>query len=188
MPSGAIMDDRMADDLQAVIAELGGEKVLGRALRTDNDLRSAIREGFPQKVVGSVMNSAGLTLKELSATLDLSPRSLQRRRHEGRLAPYESDRAKLRHDHLRQQTRACGAFLNGLRRLACRLYRAGAGVLFADIFDYDQLRRNVLIALAGLFAELAQLLRTEGAVLFRFLKIVHDTFAFQMARQCAAAT
>ena len=87
MPSGAIMDDRMADELQAVIAELGGEKVLGRALRTDNDLRSAIREGFPQKVVGSVMNSAGLTLKELSATLDLSPRSLQRRRHQGRLAP-----------------------------------------------------------------------------------------------------
>ena len=86
------MNDRMAEDLEAVIAELGGEKVLGRALRTDKDLRSAIREGFPQKVVGSVMNSAGLTLKELSATLDLSPRSLQRRRHEGRLARYESDR------------------------------------------------------------------------------------------------
>ena len=61
---------------------------MGRTLRTDNDLRSAIREGFPQKVVGSVMNSAGLTLKELSATLDLSPRSL----HQGRLARYESDR------------------------------------------------------------------------------------------------
>jgi len=82
----------MAEDLQAVITELGGEKVLGRALRTDNDLRSAIREGFPQKVVGSVMNSAGLTLKELSVALDLSPRSLQRRRHQGRLARYESDR------------------------------------------------------------------------------------------------
>ena len=82
----------MAEELQAVIAELGGEKVMGRALRTNNDLRSAIREGFPQKVVGSVMNSAGLTLKELSATLDLSPRSLQRRRVQGRLARYESDR------------------------------------------------------------------------------------------------
>ena len=89
---GAIMDARMANELQAVIAELGGEGVMGRTLRTDNDLRSAIREGFPQEVVGSVMNSAGLTLKELSATLDLSPRSLQRRRHQGRLARYESDR------------------------------------------------------------------------------------------------
>jgi len=38
------------------------------------------------------MNAAGLTLKELSTTLDLSPRSLQRRRHQGRLARYESDR------------------------------------------------------------------------------------------------
>jgi putative toxin-antitoxin system antitoxin component (TIGR02293 family) len=86
------MGDIMAEELQAVIAELGGEKVLGRTLRTNNDLRSAIREGFPQKVVASVMNSVGLTLKELSAALDLSPRSLQRRRHQGRLARYESDR------------------------------------------------------------------------------------------------
>lgn len=38
------------------------------------------------------MRSSGLTLRELSAALDLSPRSLQRRRHSGRLAPYESDR------------------------------------------------------------------------------------------------
>jgi putative toxin-antitoxin system antitoxin component (TIGR02293 family) len=82
----------MASELQAVIAELGGKKALGRALRTGDELRSAIREGFPQRVVGSVMVSAGLTLKELSATLDLSPRSLQRRRHQGRLARYESDR------------------------------------------------------------------------------------------------
>ncbi|MBI4909116.1 MAG: DUF2384 domain-containing protein [Acidobacteria bacterium] len=82
----------MANELQAVVAELGGESALGRTLRTTSDLQSAIREGFPQKVVGSVMNSSGLTLKQLSATLDLSPRSLQRRRHSGRLAPYESDR------------------------------------------------------------------------------------------------
>jgi putative toxin-antitoxin system antitoxin component (TIGR02293 family) len=33
-----------------------------------------------------------LTLKELAAALDLSRRSLQRRRRSGRLAPYESDR------------------------------------------------------------------------------------------------
>ncbi|HXN49910.1 MAG TPA: antitoxin Xre/MbcA/ParS toxin-binding domain-containing protein [Bryobacteraceae bacterium] len=82
----------MAHELQAVIAELGGKKALGRTLRTDTDLRTAIREGFPQKVVGSVMRSADLTLAELSATLDLSPRSLQRRRHEGHLARHESDR------------------------------------------------------------------------------------------------
>jgi putative toxin-antitoxin system antitoxin component (TIGR02293 family) len=38
------------------------------------------------------MHAARLTLKELAASLDLSPRSLQRRRREGRLARYESDR------------------------------------------------------------------------------------------------
>lgn len=38
------------------------------------------------------MRASGLTLKELAAALDLSPRSLQRRRQSGRLARYESDR------------------------------------------------------------------------------------------------
>ncbi len=38
------------------------------------------------------MHAAGLTLKELATSLDLSPRSLQRRRREGRLARHESDR------------------------------------------------------------------------------------------------
>ncbi len=82
----------MANELRAVVAELGGASVLGRTLRNESDLRSAIREGFPQGVLGMLMRSAGLTLKEVSATLDLSPRSLQRRRHQGRLARYESDR------------------------------------------------------------------------------------------------
>ncbi len=38
------------------------------------------------------MRASGLTLKELASALDLSPRSLQRRRRSGRLARYESDR------------------------------------------------------------------------------------------------
>jgi putative toxin-antitoxin system antitoxin component (TIGR02293 family) len=81
----------MVNEIQAVAAELGGEPVMGRSLRTHADLQAAIREGFPQKAVSGVMRGAGLTLKELSGSLDLSPRSLQRRRG-GRLARYESDR------------------------------------------------------------------------------------------------
>ena len=38
------------------------------------------------------MQSSGLTLKELADALDLSSRSLQRRRRTGRLARFESDR------------------------------------------------------------------------------------------------
>src|SRR5215472_13703207 len=82
----------MVTELDAVVEELGGEPILGRSFRTETDLQDAIREGLPQTVVEEVMHAAGLTLKELATSLDLSPRSLQRRRHEGRLARYESDR------------------------------------------------------------------------------------------------
>jgi putative toxin-antitoxin system antitoxin component (TIGR02293 family) len=82
----------MVNELHAVVEELGGEPVFGRVLRTQTDLQAAIREGFPQTVVEEVMHAAGITLKELGAALNLSARSLQRRRREGRLATYESDR------------------------------------------------------------------------------------------------
>ncbi|MDP2996659.1 MAG: DUF2384 domain-containing protein [Bryobacterales bacterium] len=82
----------MANLFHAVVEELGGEAVLGGALRTEVDLQAAIRRGFPQPVVDEVMRGTGLTLKDLAASLALSPRSLQRRRAEGRLARYESDR------------------------------------------------------------------------------------------------
>lgn len=82
----------MVNELSAIVEELGGKASLGRTLANEADLRSAIREGLPQRVVGSVMDSAGLTLKDLSASLHLSPRSLQRRGRQGRLARHESDR------------------------------------------------------------------------------------------------
>jgi putative toxin-antitoxin system antitoxin component (TIGR02293 family) len=82
----------MVSELRAVVEELGGEPVMGRSLRTEADLREAIREGFPQTVVEELMRAAGITLKELAASVDLSARSLQRRRREGRLARHESDR------------------------------------------------------------------------------------------------
>jgi putative toxin-antitoxin system antitoxin component (TIGR02293 family) len=82
----------MVNELHAVVAELGGKTALGRTLNTEGDLQSAIREGFPPEVLEKVMDSAGLTLKELAVSLDLSTRSLQRRRQRGRLARYESDR------------------------------------------------------------------------------------------------
>jgi putative toxin-antitoxin system antitoxin component (TIGR02293 family) len=82
----------MVNELRAVVHELGGEQILGRALFSDRDMREAIREGFPSAVVEELMRTSGLNLKELANALDLSPRSLQRRRQSGRLARYESDR------------------------------------------------------------------------------------------------
>ncbi|MGC2108613.1 MAG: antitoxin Xre/MbcA/ParS toxin-binding domain-containing protein [Candidatus Korobacteraceae bacterium] len=89
---GATMSDRMVNELRAVVEELGGERTLGRPLSNDRDLREAIREGFRPAVVSELMRASGLTLKELAGALDLSPRSLQRRRSGGRLARHESDR------------------------------------------------------------------------------------------------
>ena len=83
---------QMVNELHAVVRELGGKHIFGRALATDHDLREAIREGFPSAVVEELMHASGLTLKELASSLDLSPRSLQRRRSSGRLARFESDR------------------------------------------------------------------------------------------------
>ena len=82
----------MANELQAIAEELGGKHTLGRTLATEHDMREAIRQGFPPAVVEELMRASGLTLKELATALDLSPRSLQRRRRTGRLARYESDR------------------------------------------------------------------------------------------------
>jgi len=91
-PFGTILDDRMVNEISAVVEELGGEPALGHPLPTASDLEAAFREGLPQAVVRELMEAAGVTLKELASSLDLSPRSLQRRRRLGRLAPYESDR------------------------------------------------------------------------------------------------
>lgn len=82
----------MVNELSAVVRELGGRRTLGRTLTSDRDLREAIRAGFPSAVVEELMKASGLTLKELADALDLSPRSLQRRRRSGRLARFESDR------------------------------------------------------------------------------------------------
>jgi len=82
----------MVNELRAVVSELGGKQTLGRALSSDSDLREAIRDGFPPAVVENLMRASGLTLKEVAGALDLSPRSLQRRRRSGRLARFESDR------------------------------------------------------------------------------------------------
>src|ERR1700685_1501250 len=82
----------MVNELRAVGGQLGGKQTLGRPLSSDRDLRDAIREGFPPAVVEELMRASGLTLKELAGALDLSARSLQRRRRAGRLARFESDR------------------------------------------------------------------------------------------------
>src|ERR1700733_7541503 len=82
----------MVNEWQAVVKQLGGKRAVGRRLSTASDLREAIGGGFPHAVLDKLMHLSGLTLKELAEALDLSARSLQRRRRSGRLARFESDR------------------------------------------------------------------------------------------------
>ena len=56
-------------------------------------------------------------------------------------------------DHLRQYRRSGRTLGDRLRRLGGRLDGALASVLLADVFDHDELRGNVFVALAGLLAD-----------------------------------
>jgi putative toxin-antitoxin system antitoxin component (TIGR02293 family) len=91
VPFGGRIDDIMVNELRAVLKELGGESGVGRAVRTSEDLSAAIREGFPHEAVNA-LTSTGFSLQEIASSLDISLRSLQRRKSQGRLARYESDR------------------------------------------------------------------------------------------------
>src|SRR3954454_3722257 len=86
----------------------------------------------------------------------------------------------LGHCYLRQQPRPRRALFDRLWRLGCRLDRAGASVLLADILDDGYLRRNVFVALTGLFTDGPQILLAGGAVLFRIRQIMHDALALEM--------
>jgi putative toxin-antitoxin system antitoxin component (TIGR02293 family) len=132
----------MVNELQAVAKELGGRRALGRLLATDRDMRDAIRDGFPPAVVEELMRASGLTLKELSDALDLSPRSLQRRRRSGKLARYESDRlyrlarlVAIANDYLGDQERA--------RRWFKSPNRALGGLAPVDAIDTEVGARQV---------------------------------------------
>jgi putative toxin-antitoxin system antitoxin component (TIGR02293 family) len=132
----------MVNELQAVVAELGGRRALGRSLSNDRDMREAIRDGFPPAVVERVMRASGLTLKELADALDLSARSLQRRRRSGKLARYESDRlyrlarlVAIASDYLGDQERA--------RRWLRRPNRALGGIAPLATIDTEAGARQV---------------------------------------------
>ncbi len=132
----------MVNELRAVVQELGGKEALGRTLSTDRELRDAIREGFPPAVIQPLMRASGLTLKELAAALDLSPRSLQRRRSSGRLARYESDRLY----RLARIVAIANEYLGGPERAICWLKhpnRALGGIAPVTAIDTELGARQV---------------------------------------------
>jgi putative toxin-antitoxin system antitoxin component (TIGR02293 family) len=82
----------MVNEITSIAEALGGETALGRPVHTIEEMKAAIREGFPHSVVQALVEASGLTLEEVASSLDLSVRNLRLLRLEGRLAKYESDR------------------------------------------------------------------------------------------------
>ena len=82
----------MVGELNAVWCRDSGVKRVSDASSAPTAICAAIREGLPHAAVEELMQAANLSLRELAASLDLSVRSLQRRKRNGRLARYESDR------------------------------------------------------------------------------------------------
>jgi putative toxin-antitoxin system antitoxin component (TIGR02293 family) len=82
----------MTNELSDVVAVLGGSKVLGRAVRTPEDLVARVRRGLPFSALTVVTEQYGIPREVLCAILRLSQRNFLRRRAQKRLSADESDR------------------------------------------------------------------------------------------------
>ena len=77
----------------ATIAKvLGGERILGRKVSSQQDLITAIRRGLRVAAVEAIGDELDVPHKEVLATLRLARRTMERRKAVGRLRPEESER------------------------------------------------------------------------------------------------
>ena len=83
------MEALVLPDLRDVpLDALDGTRVLGLG----GPAAAAVRRGFPAESFERLTGLLGVTAVELAAAAGLAPRTLTRRRAEGRLTPTESDR------------------------------------------------------------------------------------------------
>lgn len=87
--SATIVPDKMSQQaFSRKMARLTGHEASGPAPGG----ASAVREGLPYEALESLSQALGLTQEVLTRVLDVSERTLQRRRRSGCLSPSESDR------------------------------------------------------------------------------------------------
>ena len=79
-------------ELEEVLSVLGGAKVVGRGVRSPQNLAERVREGLPFAALAAVMEQYGISRDALCDILHLSRRNFLRRKEQKRLAPDESDR------------------------------------------------------------------------------------------------
>ncbi|MFL6193074.1 MAG: antitoxin Xre/MbcA/ParS toxin-binding domain-containing protein [Thermoanaerobaculia bacterium] len=124
-----------------IVEALGGSEG-SRRVDSPEDLKDWIREGLPFESLERVMDQYDINREEISAALDLPPRTLARRKQEHRLRRDESDRLfRL----VRIATRA--AEVLGNREKAARWLhtpnRALGGVKPLELLDTDLGSRQV---------------------------------------------
>ncbi len=79
-------------EVEGVVSVLGGAKVLGRGVRSPDDLADHVRQGLPFAALSAVMEAYGISRAVVCDVLELSSRNFLRRRDQKRLSPVESDR------------------------------------------------------------------------------------------------
>jgi putative toxin-antitoxin system antitoxin component (TIGR02293 family) len=79
-------------EVEGVLDVLGGAKVLGRGVRSPQELVDQVRNGLPFAALSVVMEEYGITRDVVCGVLQLSSRNFLRRKDQKRLSPVESDR------------------------------------------------------------------------------------------------
>jgi len=75
-----------------IVEALGGPTVVGRRVRSRDQLAERLRAGLPYSAFESLLRLLNVPRRVLAQTLHLTGRTLARRKREGRLAPVESNR------------------------------------------------------------------------------------------------
>lgn len=71
---------------------ISGTRTLGLTARRHDQLVREVRSGFSYKNLTNLEKETGLSHESIAAFVAISPRTLARRRHTGKLRPDESDR------------------------------------------------------------------------------------------------
>lgn len=84
------MAEKAVDGSKAPNTDLG---LLGMEEAGTNELVRRVNAGFPYKALESLRENTGLGMSEIARLVQINPRTLSRRKREGRLHADESDRA-----------------------------------------------------------------------------------------------
>jgi putative toxin-antitoxin system antitoxin component (TIGR02293 family) len=79
-------------EVEEVLTVLGGPKVVGRSVRSPEDLAQRVREGLPFSALSAVVQQYEISRDVVCEILHLSRRNFLRRKQQHRLSPDESDR------------------------------------------------------------------------------------------------